>query len=228
MHILAADARQREEGARGVTNELSSFKVCKPSNPADPASITVRFLIIGDLIMKLFSLLFILTGILTLTTLVNAQAQPIGQTAPAKVGVINSDTFSRSTGGITRLVSALRTVDIEFKARRDEITQLVDRFNALQTDAVRTPTPAKRDQLTTLQTDIQRKQEDARVAYTKRLSAMTNPVRLTIFNALEAYAKQRGIDVLLDMSKFPEGILLVNPNADLTAGFIRDFNSKNP
>jgi hypothetical protein len=36
------------------------------------------------------------------------------------------------------------------------------------------------------------------------------------------------MDVLLDISKFPEGVLLANKNADLTPTFIREFNSKNP
>ncbi|MEP6704115.1 MAG: OmpH family outer membrane protein, partial [Acidobacteriota bacterium] len=87
---------------------------------------------------------------------------------------------------------------------------------------------ARREQAQTLQVEIQRKQEDARVAYSKRLAALTSPIRLSVFNALEAYARQRGFDVLLDISKFPEGILLANKNADLTPAFIREFNSKNP
>jgi Skp family chaperone for outer membrane proteins len=170
-----------------------------------------------------------LAAAVTFTTTLTAQA-PV-QTAPAKVGVINSDKFANATGGITRLVNALRTLDAEFKPRRDEITQLLARFNALQqVPAASTPAQlaSRRDQVETLQTEIQRKQEDARVAYGKRLSTLTNPIRLTVFNALEAYAKQRGLDVLIDLAKFPDGVLLVNQNADLTPGFIRDFNSKNP
>ncbi|MEO8041420.1 MAG: OmpH family outer membrane protein [Acidobacteriota bacterium] len=179
--------------------------------------------------MKIARIVLLAASMLTLSSFAAAQA-PV-QAAPAKVGIVNSDMFSNRTGGITRLVNALKTLDTEFKPRRDEITQLVTRFNSLQQVAPNTP-PAqlatRREQAETLQIEIQRKQEDARVAYGKRLAALTNPIRLTVYTALEAYVKQRGIDVLLDVSKFPDGVLLANKNADLTAGFIRDFNSKNP
>jgi Skp family chaperone for outer membrane proteins len=174
--------------------------------------------------------LFILVSIVVLTGITYGQVPT--QTAPAKVGIINSNMFSSANGGITRLVNALRTLENEFKPRRDEITTLVARFNTLQQQPAAGTTQAqlqtRREQAETLQIDITRKQEDARTAYAKRLADLTNPIRLSVFNALEAYAKQRGIDVLLDVSKFPDGILLVNQSSDLTVGFIRDFNSKNP
>jgi len=170
--------------------------------------------------------LLMLTSIIGFASLAAAQAPT--QTTPVKVGVINSAAFAKPTGGITRLVNAFKALDAEFKPKRDEITQLVTRFDTLQADAVKTPTPAKREQLQILQIEIQRKQEDARVAYSKRLATVTGPVQLSVFNALEAYAKQRGVDVLIDLSKFPDGVLLVNQNADLTSAFVRDFNSKNP
>jgi len=179
--------------------------------------------------MRLAKTAFILTAVFTFATF--AQGQAPAQNVPAKVGVINSGMFANPTGGINRLVRALASLDTEFKPRRDEITQLLTRFNALQQVPAGT-TPAqlasRREQAETLQVEIQRKQEDARVAYAKRLSTVTNPIRLSVFNALEAYARQRGIDVLLDLAKFPDGVLLVNQNADLTSAFVRDFNSKNP
>jgi Skp family chaperone for outer membrane proteins len=179
--------------------------------------------------MTLAKSFLLLTTILGLASLANAQA-PV-QTAPAKVGIINSELFSNPTGGITRLVNALRTIDTEFKPKRDEITQLLTRFNSLQQTPANTPPAqlsARREQAETLQIEIQRKQEDARVAYAKRLAALTGPIRASVYTALEAYTKQRGIDVLIDLSKFPDGVLLANRNADLTPGFIREFNSKNP
>jgi len=180
--------------------------------------------------MKFAKLLSIVTAALILTTLDTSAQAPV-QTAPAKVGIIYSEAFSRPTGGITRLVTALRTLETEFKPKRDEITQLVSRFETLQQVPPGTPAAqlaTRREQAETLQIEIRRKQEDARTAYARRMAALTNPLRVSIFSALEAYAKQRGIDVLIDVSKFPDGVLLLNQNADLTAGFIRDFNSKNP
>jgi Skp family chaperone for outer membrane proteins len=180
-------------------------------------------------IMTFAKTLLILTAIIGFVSMARAQAP--AQPAPAKVGIINSEKFAATTGGITRLVNALRTIEAEFKPKRDEINQLASRLDALQQVPAGT-TPAqlatRREQAQTLQVEIQRKQEDARIAFSKRGTTLTGPIRLSILNALEAFAKQRSLDVLIDLSKFPEGVLLVNPNADLTAAFVRDFNSKNP
>lgn len=161
-----------------------------------------------------------------------AQAQAPAQPAPLKVGVINSDMFSAETGGITRLINALRTLETEFRPRRDEISTLVARFDDLQkappAGTTQPQLAARREQAETLQIEIRRKQEDARAAYTRRLTALTDPIRRSVFTSLEAYAKQRGIDLLIDLAKFPDGVLLLNQAADLTPGFIRDYNSKNP
>lgn len=175
--------------------------------------------------MRPRSLLLLFAAFVAFATAGYGQATPAPQ---VKVGLINSQMFTDQTNGVRRLLNAIRTLDIEFRPRRDEIAQLVARFNTLNDDAAKAPTAQKREQLQTLQTEITRKQEDARLAFARREATLTNPVRLNIFNALEAYARQRGVDVLIDVSKFPDGVLLVNKNADLTAAFIRDFNTKNP
>lgn len=180
--------------------------------------------------MRFARTVFLIVASLMLTTLaVNAQVP--AQAAPAKVGLVNTSTFSNSTGGITRFVNALRNLDNEFRARRDAISQRVARLEALQTvpaGETSAQMETRRDQAQTLQIEITRLQEDARTAYTRRFSQLTDPIQKSMVDALQAFAKARGIDVLIDVSKFPEGVLLVNPNADLTAAFIRDFNSKNP
>jgi Skp family chaperone for outer membrane proteins len=160
-----------------------------------------------------------------------ADAQVPVQTAPAKVGVVDSSKFSNTTGGITRYVNALRTMDTEFKARRDDIAQLMSRLEGLQNlpaGTTEAQLEVRRDQAQTLQIEITRKQEDARTAYARRFAQLTDPIQKSIVDALKVFAKARGIDVLVDVSKFQEGVLLVNEGSDLTAAFVRDFNSKNP
>ena len=183
--------------------------------------------------MRFRTLLFISFAFIAFVSAANAQAPAASaQVAPLKVGIVNSDMFINPTGGITKLVAALRTLETEFKPRRDDITALVTRLDTLQKQpTANVPPPqlvARQEQAQALQTEIRRKQEDARVAYGKRFSTLTDPIRLSIFNALEAYAKARGIDLLVDQAKFPDGMLLVNKNADLTAAFVKDFNAKNP
>src|SRR5215218_7949050 len=134
--------------------------------------------------MTFVKTLLLLTLIAACSILVNAQVP--SQIAPAKVGIINSESFANPTGGITRLVNALKTIQTEFKPRRDEIARLVAQFDSLQQVPPNTPAAqvaTRRDQAQTLQIDIQRKQEDARVAYAKRLSALTDPIRATVYTA---------------------------------------------
>jgi Skp family chaperone for outer membrane proteins len=181
---------------------------------------------------NIVSVAIMIAAMMAFSSYVNAQVP--AQTGTLKIGVINSDMFSDEKEGITRLNNALRTVDVEFKPRRDELAGLIARFEQLKRElnAPVQPDPktlaAKTEQAQTLQVDINRKQEDARVAYTKRLAALTNPIRQSIYTALEAFARQRQLDMLVDLAKFPDGLFLVNKNADLTPAFIKDFNTKNP
>ena len=174
-------------------------------------------------------LAFVIVGC---TVAASAQAAVPVQTGPAKIGFVNTAQFSRPTGGINRFVAVIRTLDAEFKVRRDEITAGVARLEALQKEPPpNTPQPqraAQFEQAQTLQVDLTRKQEDARVAYTRRFAQLTEPIQKSIVDSLIAFAKARGVDVLIDVSKFPEGILVVNPTADITDAFVRDFNAKNP
>ena len=179
--------------------------------------------------MRSLQTVLIAAFLLTLGSFATGQAP--AQAPAVKVGVVNSGTFANPTGGITRLVNALRTLDTEFKPRRDEITALVARFDALQQTPANTPAAqlaTRREQAETLQIDIRRKQEDARVAFARRQGALIEPIQLSIFRALETFAKQRGVDLLVDVAKFPDGVLLINQGSDLTPAFIRDFNSRNP
>jgi Skp family chaperone for outer membrane proteins len=162
----------------------------------------------------------------------SAQAVAPAQTAPARIGFVNSAQFSRATGGINRFVAVIRTLDAEFKVRRDEIAAGIARLEALQKEPPANTPQAQRaaqlEQAQTLQIEVSRKQEDARVAYARRFTQMADPLQKTIVDSLIAFAKARGVDVLIDVSKFPEGVLVINPTSDITAAFIRDFNTKNP
>ena len=175
------------------------------------------------------------TALFIVTTLaaagLTADAQAPVQTSPAKVGFVNSSAFSNPTTGITRFVNALKNLDNEFLRSRQEITTLVNRLTELEKIPAglnAQQLEARRDQAQSIQIEVTRKQEDARTAYTKRFAQLTDPIQKSIVDSLRAFAKARGIDALVDVSKFPEGVLIVNENADLTSAFIRDFNSRNP
>ena len=77
-----------------------------------------------------------------------------------------------------------------------------------------------------LKKDIQRKGEDAQAAYNRRRQELFSPLQDEIGRALEAFAKARGINVIIDGAQVP--LLYAADSIDITRAFITDFNSKNP
>lgn len=156
--------------------------------------------------------------------------------AEGKFAVVDTDAFQDPKEGIARLVNAAATVDREFKPRRDEIQQLQTRYEALgkqiqDTQKVADPKALQNlvDQAETLKNDIERKQQDGQRAIQKRWAELSGPIFTDINNALRAYAQARGASVVFDLSKMEGVVMIVNPNGiDLTAGFIADYNQRNP
>jgi Skp family chaperone for outer membrane proteins len=159
-----------------------------------------------------------------------------GAIAEGKFAVVDTDAFQDPKEGIARLVSAAATVDREFKPKRDEIQQLQTRYEALgkqiqDTQKVADPKALQTlvDQAETLKSDIERKQQDGQRAIQKRWAELSSPIFTDINNALRAYAQARGVSVVFDLSKMEGVVMVVNPQGiDLTAGFIAEYNQRNP
>jgi outer membrane protein len=77
-----------------------------------------------------------------------------------------------------------------------------------------------------MNTELKRKGEDAEAAYNKRRAEIFMPLQQDIGKALEAFAKARGITVIVDGSQIP--VAYAADSLDITRAFINDFNSKNP
>jgi outer membrane protein len=178
-----------------------------------------------------------------------AAAQPAPTpTAPAptatvalpmsKMAVIYTDLFLDQKAGIGRFNTVVNKLNGEFSKLKDELTQLQNRAQALETEINKlreapegTPIDqkslqAKIDQLEQLKKDIQRKGEDAQASYNRRRQELFSPLQDEIGKALEAFAKARGINVIIDATQVP--LLFADEKIDITRAFIADFNSKNP
>jgi outer membrane protein len=110
--------------------------------------------------------------------------------------------------------------------------QLEDEIGKLQNAPAGTPIDqrslqAKVDQLEQLKKDIQRKGEDAQTNYNRRRLELFNPLQDEISKALDAFAKARGINMIIDAAQV-QGLLYASESIDITRAFIADFNSKNP
>lgn len=174
-----------------------------------------------------------------------AQPTPTPAAPPAtvalpisKMAVINSDYFLDQKTGIAKFNSAVIKLNSEFQKVKDEITQMQTRASTLEAEINKlrdapegTPIDqkslqAKIDQLEQLKKDIQRRSEDAQSSYNRRRAEIFTPLQDEIGKALEAFAKARGINVIIDAAQVP--LLFADEKIDITRAFIADFNSKNP
>lgn len=151
----------------------------------------------------------------------------------SKMAMIYSDAFLDPKNGIARFNSLLGTLNREFQPRQVELQGMQTRITTLtkeieDTQSVADPNAlrTKRDQLAQLTTDFKRKGEDAEAAYTKRRQEIFLPLQQDIGKALEAFAKARGITVIVDGSQVP--VVYAADSIDITRAFITEFNSKNP
>ncbi|HKP46915.1 MAG TPA: OmpH family outer membrane protein [Pyrinomonadaceae bacterium] len=198
--------------------------------------------------MKIDRLLAAFAFVLALTV-TNAFAQP-RPAAPAtqtpaqssanvpesKIALIYSDMFLDAKTGIARFSSLVNTLNREFQPRQTELQQmqqriqtLTDEVNKLQSGTgVVDPKSiqTKLDTVEQLKKDYQRKGEDAQAAYNRRQKEIFQPLQEDIGKALELFAKQRNINVIIDGSQVP--LVYAADSIDITRAFINEYNSKNP
>jgi len=173
-----------------------------------------------------------------------AQPQPtpaataVTQLPTSKMAVIYTDAFLDPKNGIAKFTAVINRLNAEFQKPKDELTAMQTRAQALQDEITKlqqapagTPIDqrtvnAKADQLEQLKKDIQRKGEDAQTAYNRRRQEIFAPLQDEIGKALEAFAKARGINTIIDGTQVP--LLYVADSIDITRSFITEFNSKNP
>ena len=191
---------------------------------------------------------FAAVGLLTTVAVASAQQQrPPAGGAPAaqpqapatiavpdsKMAMIYSDAFLDPKTGIAKFNSLMSTLTREFQPRQTELTNLQTRINALtkeinDTQSVADPNALrqKREQLDQANVELKRKAEDAEAAYNKRRQDIFLPLQQDIGKALEAFAKARGITVIVDGSQVP--VVYAADSLDITRAFINEFNAKNP
>ncbi len=156
----------------------------------------------------------------------------------SKLAVIYTDEFMDPKNGILKFTSVLNKLNGEFTPAKNDLTAMQNRAQALEAEITKlrdapagTPIDqpsiqAKIDQLEQLKKDIQRKAEDAQNAYNKRRDDLFRPLQVEIGTALEAFAKARGINVVIDGVQVP--LLYFAESTNITRAFITEFNSKNP
>lgn len=156
----------------------------------------------------------------------------------SKMAIIYTDLFLDPKTGIAKFNSVVTKLNGEFQKTKDDIQALQTRGQTLETEVTKlrdapagtpidnTALQSKIDQLEQLKKDIQRRAEDAQAAYNRRRQELFMPLQTEVGTALEAFAKARGINVIIDGAQVP--LLYAAESTDITRAFIADFNSKNP
>lgn len=156
----------------------------------------------------------------------------------SKMAILYTDMFLDPKTGIAKFSAVLAKLNGEFQKVKDELTQMQTRAQTLETEVTKlrdappgtpidnTALQVKIDQLEQLKKDIQRKAEDAQAAYNRRRQELFAPLQTEVGRALDAFAKARGINVIIDGAQVP--LLYAAESTDITRAFITEFNSKNP
>lgn len=160
-----------------------------------------------------------------------AAGSVLAQSAPGpKVAFIDTTAFSEN-GGIARFIKALDSVNAEFIPRRAELEKMQARFTQLERE-IKAAAPgtqsAKVEEAERLQSDLRRKAEDAQSAYDRRRTTVLTPISTDIGAAIAAFAKMRGIEVILDASKLMPALLHFEDKSNITKAFIDYYNAKYP
>ena len=79
-----------------------------------------------------------------------------------------------------------------------------------------------------VQQELQQKQQAAQQAVQQAQQTKQGPISADIGKAIEAYAKERGLGVLLDAAKLGDGLLYTQAELDVTQDFIAYFNAQYP
>jgi Skp family chaperone for outer membrane proteins len=165
-----------------------------------------------------------------------APAAPVS-VPETKIALIDTTEFGDEKTGIKRYVNAVKSVQGEFQAKNTELTNiqariktLADEINKLAGAPMVDPKTiqAKQDEGERLQRDLKYKKDQAESDFEKRYKEVVSPISADIGKAIDQYASQNRITMVLDASKLAPAILTINPAMDITQAFIASYNARNP
>jgi Skp family chaperone for outer membrane proteins len=154
-----------------------------------------------------------------------------------KIALVDTSMFGDDKAGIKRYLNAVKTVQVAFQPQMTELNTLQGRIKGIADEiaklggnSVVSPQSiqAKRDEGERLQRELKYKKEQADADFEKRYNEVVGPISTDIGKALDQYANQHGLTMILDISKLAPAVLTVNPAMDITRAFIAEYNTKNP
>lgn len=167
----------------------------------------------------------------TFTILAQTQTRPAAP--PANVAIIDSSAFSDDKAGIARVMAAMQQIEVKFTPLRAELRGMRERLNTMRADIQKKRmvqdakmTAQQTDEADRLEVQIKRKAEDAQQSYQRESLAILDPLQKEIGTSLVAYAKSKGITLLIDANRVP--LVYAAEQLDITKDFIADYNRTHP
>jgi outer membrane protein len=188
------------------------------------------------------SSLFIVSLVFAAVFAGSAFSQNGGAAQPAqtgKIGWINTAAFADEKEGVTKYINALKALDAEMKPRVTELqglqTKVQNLAKEIQTMQGNTAVPvkpeaiqAKQEEGQRLQREFEFKKKEYDATVESRSGVVLGPVSEDISKAIEAFAKQKGYTVVLDIAALASAnaILVLDPTANITKEFITYYNTR--
>lgn len=168
-----------------------------------------------------------------------AQTTP---TANGKVGLINTYAFGDEKEGIKKYITALTTLQAEFKPVETELQTLATRIQALEKEiqgyrqilqeGKKIPISdadlqKKAEEYEKMVREYKFKEEGAKSSYARREQIVMGPIRQDIGNAIQEFTKKNGYVIIIDVSRDNTGMILgLDETADVTKAFITFYNAR--
>ena len=164
-------------------------------------------------------------------------------TASGRIGLINTQAFDDDKAGITKYVTALNSLETEFKPLFTELQTLATKIQALEKEIAgyrqllqeNKKIPISDADLAKKVEDYEKsvreykfKEEGAKSQYQRREQIVMGPIRQDIGNAIQEFTKKNGYAIMLDVAKLDNAglILGLDETADVTKAFITFYNAR--
>lgn len=163
-------------------------------------------------------------------------------TTAGKIGLINTQAFDDAKTGITKYVTALNSLETEFKPVFTELQTLGTKIQALEKEIKGyQEIVQKGGKIPISDADLNKKIEDydkslreykfkeegAKASYERRQQVIMGPVRQDIGNAIQEFTKKNGYVLIIDVSRDNTGMILgLDETADVTKQFITFYNAR--
>jgi len=190
--------------------------------------------------MKVFRIIVAAVAFAAFTILAQTQTRPTTTApqarpaaGPANIAIIDSAAFADDKNGIARVMAAMKQIEAKYQPLRTELRGMRDRLTTMRSD-IQKKQPIQEAKMTAqqaeeadrLEVQIKRKQEDAQASYQKDSLAVLEPLQKDIADALNAYAQSKGISLLFDVNRVP--VIYAAASLDVTRDFIAEYNRTHP